>query len=111
MRDQVAVGQGVRPVTLRRSGPLVWVEPACKEVRRALRTAVHVPYQLPGGRLRVFAAPVPLSRERPWADGPALCLPAGLGPVAREALRRAGPRLARRTTKGQRGSRLERGLP
>jgi hypothetical protein len=71
----------------------VWVEPACKVVRRTLRTAVHVPYQVPGGRLRVFSAPVPLSRKQPWAGGPALCLPAGLGPVAREALRRAGRRV------------------
>jgi hypothetical protein len=69
---------------------VVQVEPACEEVRRALRVAVHVPYPVPGGGLRVFAAPISLSRERPWADGPALCLPAGLGPVAREALRRAG---------------------
>jgi hypothetical protein len=71
----------------------VWVEPACKEVRRTLRTAVHVAHQLPGGGLRVLAAPVPLSRERPGAGGPALCLDAGLEPVVREALRRAGCRV------------------
>jgi hypothetical protein len=74
----------------------VWVEPACEEVRRALRTAVHVPYQSPGGGLRVAAAPVCLSRERPGADGPALCLDAGLEPVVREALRRAGCRIENR---------------
>ena len=93
MRYAARVGQGAPYVTLRRCGATVQVEPACEEVRRALRTAVHVPYQVPGGRLRVFAAPVPVYRERPWADGPALCLPAGLGPVACEALRRAGRRI------------------
>jgi hypothetical protein len=71
----------------------VQVEPACAEARRALRVAVHVPHQVPGDRLRVFAAPVSLSREQPWLGGPALCLDAGLGPVAREALRRAGYRI------------------
>jgi hypothetical protein len=93
MRGAVRVGQGAPYVTLRRCGATVQVEPACEEVRRALRTAVHVAHQVPGGGLRVFAAPVCLSRERPGADGPALCLPAGLGPVAREALRRAGCRI------------------
>jgi hypothetical protein len=48
---------------------------------------------VPGGGLRVAAAPVCLSRERPGADGPALCLPAGLGPAVRETLRRAGCRV------------------
>jgi hypothetical protein len=93
MRDAARVGQGAPYVTLRRCGATVQVEPASEEVRRALRTAVHVAHQVPGGGLRVFAAPLPVYRERPWADGPALCLPAGLGPVAREALRRAGCRI------------------
>jgi hypothetical protein len=102
--NQVAARQAPRIVAPHRRRATVQVEPACAEARRAVRVAVHVAYPVPGHGLRVSA-------ERPWLGGPALCLDAGLGPVAREALRRAGPRLARRTTKGQRGSRLERGLP
>jgi hypothetical protein len=68
----------------------VQVEPACEEARRAVRVAVHIGCQVPAGGLRVFAAPVSLSGERPWLGGPALCLDAGLEPAVREALRRAG---------------------
>jgi hypothetical protein len=51
--DEAVARQAPRTVTLRRFGATVQVEPACAEVRRALRAAVHVPYQVPGGGLRV----------------------------------------------------------
>ncbi len=77
-------------VTVERAGQGIAVRPPCEEALRPLATEIHVAAPHPALGFLTVPRPVPLSKveDVPW--GRQAVMPAGLEPVARGLLERAG---------------------